>query len=215
LTDHNPNVLWELGVRQSFKHCTITIAETGTKIPFHFSHKGILFYNGDHLDNEDFEDQFRKSLKDCIERPEEPDSPVLETLGGRGTLYKIVHDEENQRRLQAVCMEMAENEDIFNQIKRYCEKNKSLRAEGKKGIEMISYRLKRVAAESLHVNRYLDLPIGFYKSLLVYLSNIYASNEHLGKWSMYGETCEKWLLNNEKYFSQSVKNIRKFLNIKK
>jgi hypothetical protein len=37
LTDHNPNVLWELGVRQSYKHCTITIAEVGTKIPFHFT----------------------------------------------------------------------------------------------------------------------------------------------------------------------------------
>jgi hypothetical protein len=45
LTDFNPNVLWELGVRQSFRHCTITIAENGTKVPFHFSHKGILFYN--------------------------------------------------------------------------------------------------------------------------------------------------------------------------
>ncbi len=30
LTDANPNVYWELGVRQSFKHGTITIAEEGT-----------------------------------------------------------------------------------------------------------------------------------------------------------------------------------------
>lgn len=27
LTDHNPNVYWELGVRQSFQHGTVTIAE--------------------------------------------------------------------------------------------------------------------------------------------------------------------------------------------
>ena len=27
LTDHNPNVFWELGVRQSFKHRTVTIAD--------------------------------------------------------------------------------------------------------------------------------------------------------------------------------------------
>ena len=64
LTDHNSNVLWELGVRQSFKHSTITIAEVNTKIPFHFSHKGILFYNGDHLNNEEFEKQFKKSLRE-------------------------------------------------------------------------------------------------------------------------------------------------------
>lgn len=43
LTDGNPNVFWELGVRQSFKHGTITIAEEGTDIPFDLSVKGILF----------------------------------------------------------------------------------------------------------------------------------------------------------------------------
>ena len=32
LTDANPNVYWELGVRQSFKHSTVTIAEDGTKL---------------------------------------------------------------------------------------------------------------------------------------------------------------------------------------
>jgi len=34
LTDLNPNVFWELGIRQSFKHGTITIAQEGTKLPF-------------------------------------------------------------------------------------------------------------------------------------------------------------------------------------
>ncbi|GAI73273.1 unnamed protein product, partial [marine sediment metagenome] len=37
LTHHNPNVFWELGVRQSFKHNTITIAEEGTTLPFDVS----------------------------------------------------------------------------------------------------------------------------------------------------------------------------------
>ncbi|NVM45355.1 MAG: hypothetical protein HWN79_10600 [Candidatus Lokiarchaeota archaeon] len=43
LTDHNPNVFWELGVRQSFKHNTITIAEEGTKLPFDVSPKATIF----------------------------------------------------------------------------------------------------------------------------------------------------------------------------
>ena len=87
LTDHNPNVLWELGVRQSFKHGNITIAEAGTQIPFDFNHKAVLFYNGEHLDNELFYQAFSAALADCIQHPEGPDSPVLEALGGRGTLY--------------------------------------------------------------------------------------------------------------------------------
>jgi len=131
LTDHNPNVLWELGVRQSFKHCTLTIAEVGTKIPFHFSHKGILFYNGDHLNNEEFERQFKKSLRDCIKHPDEPDSPVIETLGGRGTIYSIIHKEENQRRLETLKMELARNKEILKRLYLRCEENKALRAEKK------------------------------------------------------------------------------------
>ena len=62
LTDYNPNVFWELGVMQSFKNCTITIAEKNTQIPFHFSHKGIFYYNADNLDNQEFERQFLSSL---------------------------------------------------------------------------------------------------------------------------------------------------------
>jgi len=42
LTDYNPNVFWELGVRQSFKHNTITIAEEGVILPFDVSSLKIL-----------------------------------------------------------------------------------------------------------------------------------------------------------------------------
>lgn len=45
LTDHNSNVFWELGVRQSFKHGTITIAEVGTSLPSDIGTKGTLYYS--------------------------------------------------------------------------------------------------------------------------------------------------------------------------
>jgi len=209
LTDHNPNVLWELGVRQSFKHCTITIAEVGTKIPFHFSHKGILFYNGDHLNNKDFEDQFEKSLKDSIKHPEVPDSPVLETLGGRGTLYNIVHDEENQRRLQALYLEITDNEKLLGQIHKLCEKNKSLRSKGKKGRQMVSYTLRKVAAEFLYIDRYLDKPKEFYYNLCSHLDNIEATNRKLETWQDRPVLCEKWLLENEEIIDNVIKILKK------
>ena len=45
ITDHNPNVFWELGVRQSFRHNTIIIAEIGTDLPFDLSVKATVFYD--------------------------------------------------------------------------------------------------------------------------------------------------------------------------
>jgi hypothetical protein len=46
-TDLNANVIWELGVRQSFDHCTITISEdVGKHLPFDLGVKGTLYYSG-------------------------------------------------------------------------------------------------------------------------------------------------------------------------
>ena len=91
LTDHNPNVFWELGLRQSFKHNTITIAELGTELPFDISAKATLFYS---LSSEEKIAEFKNKLKvvvqDCIDHPEKPDSHILETISGRGSLYEIM-----------------------------------------------------------------------------------------------------------------------------
>ncbi len=209
LTDHNPNVLWELGVRQSFKHGTITIAEVGTMIPFHFSHKGILFYNGDHLNNKDFEDRLRDSLRDCVEHPNEPDSPVLETLGGRGTLYNIIHSEENRRKLDALTMEMEWNERIILEMYDRCAKNAALRSE-KKGNEcqMVSTLLKSSASESLYINRYLDADEESYSDLSEYLDWITAVNKHLADWTNQDEYNERWLLRSKDDVTLMVKTMK-------
>jgi len=81
LTDHNPNVLWELGIRHSYHNGTIIIAEEGTKIPFDISTRSTLFYYpADIHKNEEFRGVFKKTLRDCIKNPNKIDSIVLETL---------------------------------------------------------------------------------------------------------------------------------------
>jgi len=81
LTDYNPNVFWELGVRQSFTHGTITIAEIGTKIPFNLSTKGCLKYSKKISERKDFCNNFRKAICDWLSKPESSDSHVLEITG--------------------------------------------------------------------------------------------------------------------------------------
>ena len=46
LTDHNPNVYWELGIRHSFTNGTILVAEEKTKFPFDISPIGVHRYKG-------------------------------------------------------------------------------------------------------------------------------------------------------------------------
>jgi hypothetical protein len=81
LTDLNANVFWELGVRQSCRHGTITIAENGMHVPFDVGTKGTLsYYPKHHIKNEGFRKQFKKAVVDCLENPRNPDSRVLEVI---------------------------------------------------------------------------------------------------------------------------------------
>lgn len=212
LTDHNPNVFWELGVRQSYKYCTITIAEIGTQIPFHFSHKGILFYHGEHLGNQDFEDRFLACLKDCVENPKEPDSPVLEAMGGRGTLYSIIHNEENIRKVTALKMEINSNEGIINRVYDACSKNSALRSEKKDNeCTMPSALLTVSSTEFLYVNRYLDLDEEFYDAVLGYYKVVETVNKHLVEWVNNNLANEEWIISMREIVKEYFDKIKGYL----
>jgi len=125
LTDQNPNVYWELGVRQSFKHGTVTIAEEGTSLPFDIYSKGTLFYScGDKTKISNFRERFREAVTDCLEYPDRPDSDVLETISGRGSLFEIFRREEALRRLDAVLSECDRNLDTLKNLSETVKKNK-------------------------------------------------------------------------------------------
>jgi len=84
LTDKNANVFWELGIRQSYKQGTITIAEKGTALPFDISTKGTHFYPTENIIQfQEFRKEFKTAIADCLDNPHSPDSRVLEILSSR------------------------------------------------------------------------------------------------------------------------------------
>jgi hypothetical protein len=113
LTDRNANVYWELGIRQSFKFKTITIAEKGTKLPFDVSTKSTLFYhpNAPKGDKE-FCKKFNDALIDCIENPEKSDSVVLDALSVRD-LIKDTNSSNNQRQNESSKKKLEKHKKIF------------------------------------------------------------------------------------------------------
>jgi hypothetical protein len=197
LTDHNPNVYWELGVRQSFKHGTITIAEVGTKLPFDVGGTGIHFYHPkDHLKNEDFRKNFKMAIHDCLVNPEKPDSHVLEALSGRGTLFEIFHRDEAIRRLDAVILEYNLNSYVLEEITGQAQTNLKNRlriyTHHKPGRFVVG------AVELLAVNRYLDEDTSFYESVEIYLQNLTRTNEMLNFWVSNPKGADTWLLETHK-----------------
>jgi len=167
ITDHNPNVFWELGVRQSFKHNTIIIAEVGTELPFDLSVKATIFYD---FTNEEkiieFRNKFKDAILDCINNPNKTDSHVLERLSGRGSLYEIMRLDEARRRVEALLIEMKtnlQNYEIFSESVSKMTKGSSLSREIR-----FSYWWTTSLA-SLVSNRYLDENMGFYNSAFLVL----------------------------------------------
>jgi hypothetical protein len=170
LTDLNPNVFWELGVRQSFKNGTITIAEVGSSIPFDISKKGVLmYYPEDHIKNSIFEDTLQMALQDIIANPDSSDSQVLETMSGRGSLYEIFQKQELMRRVDGLIDESTTNSTIAKVLLNRLEKENNVQ----------HLRFQSCSIELLITHRYLEQPETFYQKAARMLMSIEYQNSNL------------------------------------
>lgn len=187
LTDVNPNVFWELGVRQSFRHGTITIAQQGSPLPFDVARKATHYYKpkGDNLR---FKTGFLEALEDALANPDTPDSDVLDTLSGGGTLYEIFNSEEALRRLAGVQLELDTNLALLEAIE-------SCLAHPRRGgpRRIVTQRLRFAAAEFLLVSRYVAGPERFYPLIHDYCDRIDAFNSQLVVWEYSLDATERWL----------------------
>lgn len=211
LTDYNPNVFWELGVRQSFRHCTITIAEEGFIPPFDIGGKGVLFYpsSGDHIKHEQFHQKFLNAINDCLSNPESPYSLVLEAITGRGTLYQVITKQESLRKLNAAIEENKSNIAVLGDCKNYCEKNATFRkATQKDKIQMTSKRYSLRCLENLMVNRYVEGTASFYELISDGITGMEAHIGILIDWSANPEHVEKWILSDEKRLLSTLSEIQ-------
>jgi len=183
ITDLNANVMWELGVRQSFSNRTIIIAEEGTEIPFDISVKGILTYPA--LSDPDFT---RKSInfqidlllaiQDCIANPGKADSHVLETISGRASVYEIIRKEDNLRKIDAFLLEFEYNTRKMKTIMDLIGDNKREKTE-----TTAAFRLKIEACNYLLTYRYLDEKPEFYELIHKYNTEIETINSELHEWA--------------------------------
>ncbi len=217
LTDANPNVYWELGVRQSFKHSTITIAEHGTTLPFDLTTKGTLFYYPNaYIKMEKFKKLFFKAIKDCHENPGSPDSYVLEAISGRETLYQILMRDESLRRLDALIAEIQNNQAAWKKIIEFCAVNIKKRDGSLKG--NLSYStdiLRQCCIELLVASRYVSGSLRFYQKAESYLDNIMSVNERLPHWPARGESIDTWLNKRDEPVSKGIKEFQKLVEQQK
>jgi len=205
LTDQNPNVYWELGVRQSFAHRTVTIAEEGTKIPFDIITKAILYYPCDRLKDTNFHASFKEAIQDCLVNPERPDSHVLETLSGRGTLLDIFRRDEAIRRLDAVLSECNRNLRGMDKVVRKAQENQEKHL-GER--EFITARFEVSAIQLLTTNRYVNEDETFYEVAEECLTWLKAMNGQLSEWSLYPDSVQEWLIDHTEQVKKYIEEVK-------
>jgi hypothetical protein len=194
LTDNNPNVFYELGVRQSFKHGTITIAEAGTKLPFDVKGKAVLFYHPkDHIKNAEFEKDFIGALKDCLSNPNRPDSVILETISGRGSFYELIELEQIKRRLTGILYEFGHNQ---GRLRGLIKDAKALDEGTKAGFSTGLFRVACI--ELLISHRYLSKDNNFYATCEEYDGHLIALNARIIDWPSRVQPITQWFLKREK-----------------
>jgi hypothetical protein len=216
LTDSNPNVYWELGVRLSFRHGTITIAEEGSKIPFDLKTKSFLFYTSELNERADFQSKFKEAISDCLSNPNRPDSVVLETITGRGSIYAIIHHQEILNRLDGLIAENQMNILIFKEACNQALKNENRRLSSfRLKYQLIITQLGTSALDLLLAEHYIEQNEEFYEFAHILLSFINSVNERLTAWTSNSEI-GKWFLKEERTevnyfqsFQEKLMEIRK------
>lgn len=216
LTDANANVYWELGVRQSFKYGTITIAQHETKLPSDIVSKGTLYYfsqqSTGYTQNVEFVTHFNEALLDCLKSPESPDSLVLQTITGRATLYQIVKKSEILRKLTALQRENEFNCNLLYTVNTICRKNFGLRAlKRDKECKVVTARVLLICLENLLVNRYIDADDSFYEDAhkCFFLST--ALSEQLSTWEESPSHTEEWLSQHSTELKSHIEAFSKLL----
>jgi hypothetical protein len=109
LTDSNPSVFYELGVRHTLANRTILVAQGEEHIPFDLKPYPVVFYNESPAKIAQFKNEIKKKLEDIETNPERSDNPVADFLQLRNVAILAHEKAASLRKLDALLSEISFN----------------------------------------------------------------------------------------------------------
>jgi SepF-like predicted cell division protein (DUF552 family) len=157
LTDRNPNVFYELGVRHTLRNRTILISQALHHVPSDLRPYGVVLYDRTPTGIAGFKKEIRRVLKDLTENPERPDNPVSDFLKSEDvSLFKFDRI-QSLRKLTALISELSNNLMVLEDVRRIF---KEFKGEEVKKRPSLLHCFRTAALEELVGTNYIVVPAG-------------------------------------------------------
>ena len=182
LTDNNPNVFYELGVRHTLTNRTILIAQGEEHIPFDLRPYPTTFYSKSLTNIEEFKSEIKKKLEDIEKNPERSDNPVADFLRDRNVVLLSAEKSANVKKLCALVSELSYNISLVDRVLVTAKHSQEAREEGKKRFVVSSVRFTSSCLELLISTSYIVLSKDLLDTLMFINDQISLANSRLDLW---------------------------------
>jgi hypothetical protein len=182
LTDRNPNVFYELGVRHTLKNRTILIAQDMEHVPSDLRGYWVIIYEKNLAGIEDFRKRIREILKEMAKNPEKSDSPVADFLSERNIPLLSYGKSETLKKLTALIAEISYNMPWIERILGTVKESKELEEKKKGAVTASPVRFRNTCLELLLSTSYIMLPQQLLKQIMEVNNKIRVTNSTLDFW---------------------------------
>jgi len=196
LTDNNPNVFYELGVRHTLANRTILIAQGEKHIPFDLRPYPVAFYGESPAKIAEFKKDIKKKLEDIEKNPERSDNPVADFLKERNVVLFSAEKSATVKRLTALISELSRNLDVITGTLDTAKKNQKLRKEKKEGITIPTQRFETSCLGLFLSCYYVTVSENLLTRAIRINTALIASNSRLDSWheATFAESIEEQLI---------------------
>ena len=185
LTDNNPNVFYELGVRHTLTNRTILIAQSQKYIPFDLRPYPVAFYSESPAKIAEFKKDIKKKLEDIEKNPQRSDNPVADFLKDRNIVLLSSEKKQNLARLTALLSELSFNIDAVDSILNTIKQSQDRRTKEKVGF-VSHVRFGNTCLELLLSTSYVTLSQQLLECVKKINDRIRIINNRLDLWPQAG-----------------------------